>query len=115
MAINPKVYMIIDLNDQTFAQEIEQSKGVILVDFHALWCGPCKRQGPIVEALADKFKDNFKVVKVDVDEAPVTAEKFGISSIPTLVFFKNGQMVDTLLGLQQPATLESKINQLLAS
>lgn len=107
--------MVHDLNDQNFDQEVVQAKGVVLVDFHALWCGPCKIQGPIVEALAKEFKDTVKVAKVDVDEAPVTAEKFGITSIPTLIFFKNGQMVENLLGLQQPAQLKNKLTQLLAS
>lgn len=106
--------MIVHLTDQNFAAEVENFDGIVLVDFHALWCGPCKIQGPIVEALADKYAGKIKVAKLDVDAAPVTAEKFQVMSIPTLIFFKNGKQAgDALIGMKQPSVLESQINQLL--
>lgn len=106
--------MIAHVNDQNFAQEIEQYEGIALVDFFAVWCGPCKQQTPIIEALATKYEGKIKIAKLDVDESGATGEKFSITSIPTLIFFKNGKQVgEALMGLRQPAELERTITELL--
>ena len=99
--------MIVHLTDQNFTQEVENFTGIVLVDFHALWCGPCKIQGPIVEALADKYAGKIKVAKLDVDAAPVTAEKFQVMSIPTLILFKNGQVEAIKMGLLSKSQLSA--------
>ncbi|MBI4835796.1 MAG: thioredoxin [Candidatus Abawacabacteria bacterium] len=104
--------MVVHITDQNFGQEVEQYQGIVLIDFYAAWCGPCKMQTPIVEALAEKYQEQIKVAKLDVDEAGITAGKFGISSIPTLLFIQNGKEVERFIGLRQPAELEAKISQL---
>ena len=106
--------MVVHLTDQNFADEVENYAGVVLVDFHALWRGPCKRQEPIINALADKYQGKVKIAKLDVDEAGQTAQRFDIMSIPTVILFKDGKPTgESMLGLQQPSTLENAINQLL--
>lgn len=103
----------VEINDKNFDEEIAKEKGVVLVDFWAPWCGPCRMMGPIVEELAKDFEGKAKVAKLNVDESPVTAGKFSVMSIPTLIIFKDGQMVDTLVGVQEKETLVEKLNQLL--
>ena len=83
----------------------ETSNGVVLVDFWAPWCGPCRTQGPIVEKVAAAMAGQAKVGKCNVDEAPKSAEKFGVRSIPTLVVLKNGKEVERFVGVQQERAL----------
>jgi len=98
--------MLLHLNDENFESEVIKSEVPVLVDFYAEWCGPCKMQGPIIEELATELDGQpYKVAKVDVDKATATAERFGIMSIPTLVFFKNGAAVETVHGLHSKESL----------
>jgi len=78
-------------SDATFENDVMKSKGAVLVDFWAPWCGPCRMLGPIIEKVAEKAGDNAKVYKLNVDENPMIARRYGITSIPTLLFFKNGE------------------------
>ena len=99
--------------DDNFEAEVSKSKGVVLVDFFATWCGPCKMQSPIIEEVAKDFEGRAKVGKLDVDQGPKTAEKFEIMSVPTIVVFKDGRMKETLTGVQTKEFLAEKINSLL--
>lgn len=98
------------VTDATFDQEVIEAEGVTLVDFWAVWCGPCRRQGPIIDELADEYAGKANIVKLDVDENPQTAARFGIQGIPTLLLFKDGQLIDTLVGLQSKETLVQKLD-----
>ncbi len=90
-------------NDMNFEDEVLQSGDTVLVDFTASWCGPCKRLAPIVDEVADATKGKIKVGKLDIDEAPITANKLGIRSVPTLIVFKNGKAAAQSLGLVSKA------------
>ena len=81
---------IIEATDQTFEQEI--MKGTVLVDFWATWCGPCKMLAPVLEELDTEIGDNVKIVKIEVEENPVTAQEYGVMSVPTLLLFVDGEM-----------------------
>jgi thioredoxin 1 len=103
-----------EFSDQNFEQEVLNFPGAVLVDFFATWCGPCQVQGTIIEELMGEMKDKpVKIGKVNVDQAPNTAEKFNVMSIPTLVFLKNGKAVETLTGLQGKEGLKEKLLQLI--
>lgn len=103
------------VTDESFQQEVINFDGVVLVDFWAPWCTPCKIQGPLLDQLAEKLKSNTKVkiVKLDTDENPETSMNHQIFSIPTLVIYKNGEVADKLVGLTSPEDLEKKIQELL--
>ena len=94
------------VGDGNFEEEILKATKPALVDFWAPWCGPCKAIGPLVEALADQYKDQIKVAKVNIDENPKTAASYGVRSIPTLLLFKEGKVLDTLIGLVPKDRLE---------
>lgn len=102
-----------DVTDADFEQEVLKREGISLVDFWAPWCGPCHTMAPALEAFADGNVEKLKVYKLDVDDNPKTAERYGIRSIPTLIFFKNGEPMDTLLGAVSQATLEGKLEIIL--
>lgn len=99
--------MILNLNDSNFEQEIKKSAKPVLVDFFASWCGPCQVLGPILEKIAEEFKDRVVLVKCNVDEFPQTSTKFGIDRIPNVFLFKNGKPVDGFLGLVPEDTIKN--------
>lgn len=104
--------MLKEITDANFHEEVLQSKGVVLVDVFANWCGPCKTLSPIVEEIAQEYKEKIKVGKLDVDRSPNTPGKYNILSVPTLLFFKDGQLVDQQIGLIPKRTLKNKLDAL---
>ena len=103
------------LGDDNFQSEVIESSELVMVDFWAEWCAPCKRIAPAVEELASEFHGQAKVGKVDVDANPTTSSQYGIRSIPTMLFFKGGQVVDRVVGLASKKDLAEKLNSLLKS
>ena len=101
---------IIEIDDGSFDTEILQSDKPVLVDFWAPWCGPCKAIGPVIEELATEYGDKVKVAKCNVDDNPATPSKYGIRAIPTLIFFKEGNVVDQITGMVAKAKLEETLN-----
>ncbi|GGG01479.1 MULTISPECIES: thioredoxin [Paenibacillus] len=99
---------IVNVSDQSFNSEVE-STGTVLVDFWAPWCGPCKMIAPILEELSSDLGDSVKIAKVNVDENPESASRFGVMSIPTLILFKDGQPVDKVVGLNSKDALKNMI------
>ena len=95
------------ITDSNFDEEIKKSQLPILVDFWAEWCGPCKQIGPILEEIGESKKNKLKIFKLNVDENPETPQKFGVRGIPTLMFFKDGNLVDTKVGNLPKNILES--------
>ncbi|QQS23388.1 thioredoxin [bacterium] len=98
----------------TFDFEVLKSDRLVLVDFWAVWCGPCKILGPIVAELAEQYAGKIKVAKINVDEEPELTQEYGIMSIPTMKFFKDGQIVGEIVGAAPKATIEAEIEKLLA-
>ena len=96
-------------NAQNFSQEVLQSTVPVLVDFYADWCGPCRMMGPVVDQLADAYSGKVKVGKVNVDEEQALAGKYGIMSIPSFLLFKDGQVVDSVVGGVSGPVLEQMI------
>jgi thioredoxin 1 len=101
----------IAVTDATFGDEVEQHKGLAIVDFWATWCGPCHMVAPIIEQLAGEYDGKVKVTKVDVDANQRTAMRFNVRSIPSILFFKDGHHVDTLVGAYPKTAFDQKIHQ----
>jgi thioredoxin 1 len=99
------------VTDATFQQEVEQHQGLAIVDFWATWCGPCHMVAPILEQLAGQYQGKIKVTKVDVDANQRTAMRFNVRSIPSILFFKDGRHVDTLVGAYPKPAFDQKIQQ----
>lgn len=99
------------VTDATFEAEVEKHEGLVVVDFWATWCGPCRAIAPIIDQLATEYAGKVKVAKVDVDSNQRTGMRFNVRSIPTLLFFKNGKVVDQVIGAQPRANIESKFQQ----
>jgi thioredoxin 1 len=89
---------VLDVTDASFEQDVLQAPVPVLVDFWAAWCGPCRMIGPIVEELAEEYKDRVKVAKMNVDDNAATPAQYGVRGIPALLFFKNGELVDQIIG-----------------
>jgi thioredoxin 1 len=98
---------VVTLEDGTFDNEVLKSEIPVLVDFWATWCGPCKAIAPVVEQIAVDFKGKVKVGKMDIDKHQVVAQKFNVRSIPTLLVFKGGKVVDTVIGADRTRIIES--------
>lgn len=92
---------IVELSNQTFNNEVEDENGAVLVDFWAPWCGPCKRLAPILDEVDSEMGDKIKILKVNVDDNPDVAGKYGVMSIPTLMVFKNGEVQAKMAGFQE--------------
>ncbi|MBI2618820.1 MAG: thioredoxin [Ignavibacteriales bacterium] len=101
----------VTLTDDNFQTEVIKSEKPVLVDFWAEWCGPCRMVAPIVEELAKEYQDTLKVGKVDVDSNQKVSEEFGIRSIPTLLIFKNGKVVDQVIGAVPKRALTDKLSK----
>ena len=104
---------VLNLDDNNFDSEINKGATPILVDFWAPWCGPCRMIAPVLDKIADAMAGQAIVAKVNVDEAPGVASRFRVSSIPTLLFFKNGEVREQVVGLQSEADLTARLKALL--
>jgi len=103
----------VNITDDTFEQEVLQADKPVIVDFWATWCGPCKMIAPILEEVAAEYAEKVKVVKLDVDANNKTAGKYNIMSIPSLLFFKGGEMVDQVVGAIPKAQLTARLEKVL--
>lgn len=99
------------ITDTNFDSEVMKSSLPVLVDFWAVWCGPCRMQDPILEEIAREFEGKVKITKLNVDENPNTAAKYSVMSIPTLLLFKNGEIVKQMIGVQSKETLEEEFKE----
>lgn len=104
-----KTMRTINIDDKTFDQTILQADKTVLVDFSAEWCGPCKTMTPVVDHLAEKLKDMAIVATLDVDANPETTVKYGVRNMPTFLIFRNGELVDRIIGAVPGKLLEEKI------
>lgn len=105
--------MVIDISDQNFEEEVLKSTLPVMVDLWAPWCGPCRMVAPVVESLAEKYDKRFKFCRLNVDENPQTASRYKIMSIPTLMFFKDGKAMETVVGAVPERVLQPKIEEFL--
>ncbi len=104
----------LEVTDSTFEQEVLQAKQPVLVDFWAVWCGPCKAIAPIVEELASEYEGKLKVMKLDVDNNPQMAIHFGVQSIPTLLIFKDGKPAERIVGAVPKKVIVDKLQGVVA-
>ena len=105
--------MVTEVNDQSFENEVLKCDIPVVVDFWAPWCGPCRMIAPVTEKLSEEYADRVKFCKVNVDENPEMAQKYGVMSIPLLLFFKDSQQVDSVLGAVPEAMIKPKVESLL--
>ena len=104
----------VELTDQDFASEVLQSDTPVLVDFWAEWCGPCRVLGPVIESLSDEYDGQVKVAKVDVDANQQVAMQFGIRSIPTVMLFDKGEVVETFVGVRPKSDYDASLQKVIA-
>ena len=104
---------LVQFTDANFEQEVLKSEQPVLVDFWAPWCGPCRAVGPVVEDLAEAYKGRVKVGKINIDDNPKTATAYGVMSIPTIILFNKGDIMDKLIGLSPKERLEGLIKKAL--
>jgi thioredoxin 1 len=102
------------VTDQSFEAEVLKSATPVLVDFWAEWCQPCRALAPVVKEIAEEYGDRITVAKLDIDASPATPASFSVRSIPTLLFFKNGQVVDSLVGAAPKLQVQEKVEAVLA-
>ena len=102
---------ILHFTDSSFKEEVVESDLPVLVDFWATWCGPCRMIAPIIEELAGEYKERLKIGKIDIDENPKTPTRYGVMSIPTLMFFKQGRVTGQFVGALSKAELKRKIEE----
>jgi thioredoxin 1 len=105
---------VLEVSDATFDQEVLRSEQPVLVDFWAVWCGPCKAISPVVDSLAATYAGKLKVAKVNVDENGATPSRYGVRGIPTLLLFKGGKVADQIVGYVPESVINEKIQRLLA-
>jgi len=103
---------VLEVNDTNFDQEVLKAQGPVLIDFWAAWCGPCKAIAPIVDEVAHAYNGKLKVVKMDVDRNAATPQRYGVRGIPTLLFFKDGQVKDQIVGYANKEQIEKSITKL---
>ena len=101
--------MVLEITSENFEEEVLKAEKTVLVDMYATWCGPCKMQSPIIDKIADEQGENIKVAKIDIDEAPEIAEKYGVMSIPTLLIIKNGEVSKQFVGLTKKEDIEASL------
>ncbi|HKF50290.1 MAG TPA: thioredoxin [Terracidiphilus sp.] len=109
------VASVLEVTDANFDQEVLKSEQVVLVDFWAGWCGPCKLIAPAVDAVAEAYAGRLKVTKVNVDQNGATPSRYGIRGIPALLFFKNGKVADQIVGYVAREVIEEKVQRLIGS
>ncbi len=107
--------MLTSVNEQSFENEVVNNDHPVVVDFWAAWCGPCRSLAPVIEQVAEEYAGKVKFVKVDVDENPGLANKFGIKGIPTLLFFKKGEVVEQEVGFVTRESLVEKVDSILSA
>jgi len=105
---------VVEVNDANFDEEVLRSEQPVLVDFWAVWCGPCKAIAPIVDGVAAAFAGKLKVVKVNVDQNGATPSRYNIRGIPALLFFKGGKVADQVVGYERQEVIEEKVKRLIA-
>jgi thioredoxin 1 len=102
-----------NVTEQNFDEIIQKSKVPVLIDFWAEWCGPCKMLTPVIEELAAEYGETVKIAKVNVDQQPNLAARYGIRSIPTIIIFRNGEIAEQMVGMQAREALKAKLDSLL--
>jgi len=107
--------MVSDITDGTFEEEVLQSGQPVMIDLWAPWCGPCRMIAPVVDKLAEDYDGKIRVFRLNIDENPLTATKYHVMSIPTLLFFKDGEAVDTVVGAVPEGVITPKIDAILTT